>query len=225
MSRQTGFIAAALLALTTAVHAQAPNIIAIGSPITYSGANAPDTYSANSTFSSTPVLVAGGKVRIWQEQVVTGPNGEWNIFRMETVDGGPLAGNPAAEWNIVIAYTLTKAAIFDGTFFQFAVSGTPSGPVNNNLALCCATTSVPVLGGHGFYNPGSGTTFPAGTQNNWQQIFSRSYTTLGVGGINVNEVNQFTFGLHFSLPLGPPSVSAVISAGGFGAFPAVAPGS
>src|SRR5579871_4731725 len=85
---------------------QGPGIIAIGSPLTFGGTNAPDTYSANTSFSSTPVQVDNGAVTIWQQQVPTGSNGEWDIFYTKTTNGGPLAGDINAYWNILMNYTL-----------------------------------------------------------------------------------------------------------------------
>lgn len=207
------------------VQGQGPQIIAIGSPMTYGGANAPDTYTATTTFSSNRVVVNDGRVRIWQEQIPTGSNGEWDIFRMETVNGGPLANNPGAEWNIVISYTLTRAALFDGTFLQFAASGTPLGPVSNVGSICCATTSVPVLGGPGFSNPGGGGPIPAGLVSNWRQVFVTPYSFLASGGINIATANQFTFGLHFTVPQVRPSVTRVIGASAFGGFSSFGPSS
>src|ERR1700757_2518880 len=77
-----------------------PGIIAVGSAITWGGQNVPDTFSQNTTFSSTPVQVDNGAVTIWQQQVPTGSNGEWDIFYMKTTNGGPLAGNISAYWDI-----------------------------------------------------------------------------------------------------------------------------
>ena len=220
--RWTAFLT---LAFAIAMRAQGPSIIAIGSPITYGGANTPDTFTASSTFGPTPVLVNNGRVRIWQEQVATGANGEWDIFRMETTNGGPLAGNLGAEWNIVVSYTLTRPAIFDGVVNQFAASGTPLGPLTNIGGICCAAATNPILPGPAFYNPGSGTVLPAGVQNNWRQIFVSPYSFLAQAGVNINTANQFTFALHFTVPLGTPSVSSAISAGNYGAFPSFGAGS
>ena len=47
------------------------SIIPFGSSLTFGGTNAPDTYSATTTFSSMPVLVDNGAVEIWQQQVPT----------------------------------------------------------------------------------------------------------------------------------------------------------
>src|ERR1700685_2395052 len=89
-------IAIFALAGSAAISAQTtsgPGIIAVGSPLTFGGTNAPDTYSNSTTFSSAPVLVDNGEITIWQQQVPTGSNGEWDIFYMKTTNGGPLAGN------------------------------------------------------------------------------------------------------------------------------------
>ena len=93
MHRMTSWTLVAIFALAgsrmTNVQAAAagPNIIPIGSPLTFGGTNAPDTYSASTTFSSTPVLVDNGAVKIWQKQVPTGPTGEWDVFYMQTTKG------------------------------------------------------------------------------------------------------------------------------------------
>lgn len=92
----------ALLISPIAGAANGPGIIAIGSAMTFGGTNAPDTYSASTTFSSTPVQVDNGAVTIWQQQTPTGSNGEWDIFYLKTTNGGPLAGNISGFWNILM---------------------------------------------------------------------------------------------------------------------------
>lgn len=216
-----------ILTLTSIASGQGgPGIIPIGSSIKFGGTNAPDTYSDASTFGPTPVLVDGGRVRIWQEQVPSGTNGEWNIFHMRTADGGPVAGNLNANWAIVVEYNLRAPAVFDGTAYQFSVDGQPVSSIANFGSVCCATLTNPILPGPAFYNPGSNGVLPAGVQSNWQQIFINPYSFASSGGIPINSANGFTFALHFTLrPSAPPSVSSLISAGAFGAFPAFAPGS
>src|SRR5579871_2811318 len=105
-----------------------PGIIAIGSPLYWDPTNAPDTYTATTTFSSTPVLVDNGQVKLWQEQTPTGPNSEWDLFYMETTNGGPLANNVNSLWQILFNYTLTQAADFDQVIQQWWVNGTAVGP-------------------------------------------------------------------------------------------------
>ena len=110
-----------------------PGIIAIGSPMVWHPLNAPDTFSANVTFSSTPVTVDNGAVSLWQQQVPTGSNGEWDVFYMKTTNGGPIAGNVSANWNITMDYTLTAPAFFDQVVQQWVMNGTPVGPLTNGI--------------------------------------------------------------------------------------------
>ncbi len=202
-----------------------PGIIAIGSPIAFGGTNAPDTYSANSTFSSTPVQVDNGAVTIWQEQVPTGSNGEWDVFYMKTTNGGPLAGNIDADWNILINYTLTAPVYFDQVANQWLVNGTPVSPLTNGIgSICCATTSNPILPGTAYYGSGFSGALPAGKQTNWQQVYVDPYDIVSNGGINPSTANEFIFALHFTLQE-VPVITGVISASQFGAFSTFGSGS
>lgn len=209
-----------------------PGLIAVGSPLTYGGTNAPDTYSASTTFSSTPVLVDNGAVRIWQVQTPTSADGEWDVFYMQTVNGGPVAGNINAYWNILINYTLTAPAYFDQVVQQWLVNGTPVSPLTNGIgSICCAATTNPILPGAAYYNSGFSSLVPAGLFSNsdggalWQQVYVTPYNIVSNGGVNPSTANEFFFGLHFTKQAPLPSVTSVISAGQFGAFPSFAPGS
>jgi len=220
---QTVLVVAALASGPRTSSNGGPGIIPIGSALTFGGTNAPDTYSATTTFSSTPVLVDNGAVKIWQEQVPTGPGGEWDVFYMQIVNGGPLANNISADWNIVINYDLSQAAVFDQVANQWLVNGTPVSPLTNGIGtICCAVTSNPILPGPAYYNSGFAGALPAGVQMNWQQIYVDPYSYVSAGGINASTANEFIFALHFSLA---PTVTGVISASAFGAFPTFAPGS
>ncbi|HEY6344838.1 MAG TPA: hypothetical protein VIY49_25355 [Bryobacteraceae bacterium] len=203
-----------------------PGIIAIGSPMVWHPTNAPDTFSANTTFSSTPVTVDNGAVTIWQQQVPTGSNGEWDVFYMKTTNGGPLAGNISANWNITLDYTLTAAVFFDQVVMQWVVNGTPVSPVTNGIgSICCASASNPILPGWSYYNSGFSSPLPAGLFSSWQQVFVDPYTLVSSGGINPNTANELIFALHFTLQSAVPMITSVISADQYGAFPTIAPGS
>jgi hypothetical protein len=184
--------------------------------LTFGGHNAPDTYSANVTFSSTPVLVDNGKVKIWQEQVPTGSNGEWDIFHIQIVNGGPLAGNINADWDIVMNYTLSAPVLFDQVVSQWAVNGTPVNPLSNFLGICCAMAANPILPGEAYYNSGFSAPFPAGVFMNWREVYAYPYNVVAEGGINPSAANEFTFALHFSVGGGSmPVVNAVVNGASF----------
>jgi uncharacterized protein (TIGR03437 family) len=203
-----------------------PGIIPIGSSLTFGGTNAPDTYSATTTFSSTPVLVDNGAVKIWQNQVPTSSSGEWDIFYMQTTSGGPLAGNINANWNIVMNYTLSAPVVFDAVVQQWGVNGTPISPITNGIgSICCAAVSNPILPGASYYNSGFSSPLPAGVFMNWQQVFVDPYNFVQAGGINPSTANTFTFALHFTLQPAGPTVTGAISASQFGGFPTFGPGS
>jgi uncharacterized protein (TIGR03437 family) len=201
-----------------------PGIIAVGSPLTWSGTNAPDTFTVNTTFSSTPRTVDGGAATIWQKQVPTGPNGEWDIFYYKTTNGGPLAGNISAYWSITIDFTLTAPVYNDGVVNQWMVDGTPVSSIQNGIgSICCAATSNPILPGPAYFNSGNGAE-PAGLFTNWQEIYVTPYSLVSSGGIDPSAANEFVFALHFSLRT-LPVVTGVISLSEFGAFPTFGSGS
>jgi hypothetical protein len=194
-------------------------IISPGSSLTFTGTNAPDTYSAMTTFSSTPVTVDSGAVKIWQQQVVTGTTGEWDIFYMQPTDNGPLANNINADWAITIAFTLNWPVYNDGVVTQWLVNGTAVGPLTNGIGtICCAASSNPVLPGYSYYNSGNGA-LPAGLQSNWQEIYVDPYSYVTAGGIDASTANEFVFALHFSLQGPTPTVGGVVSASAFWGIP------
>ncbi len=186
------------------------SIIPIGSPLTFGGTNAPDTYSATTTFGPTHVTVDNGAMTIWQDQVPTGPNGEWDIFYMKTTNGGPLANNISGFWNVLMNYQLSAAVNFDQVVNQWLVNGTPVSPLTNGIGtICCATTTNPILPGAAYYGNGFSGALPAGTQTNWQQVFVTPYSLITNGGINPTTANEFIFALHFTRQAAVPVFSLI----------------
>ncbi len=187
-----------------------PGIIPIGSPLTFGGTNVPDNYSAVTTFSSTQRLVDTGAVKIWQEQTPTGITGEWDVFYVQIANGGPLAGDINADWNITMNYTLSQAVYFDQVANQWLVSGTPVNPLTNGIGtICCAAASNPILPGEAYYNSGFQVPYPAGVEQNWQQIYVNPYSLVSAGGIDASTANEFIFALHFTLQ--PPMFSTALA--------------
>ncbi len=218
MMNVKGMFAAAVL-LSFATGAQA-SIIPIGSNLTFGGSNLPGactdtTCSDTVTFSSTPVLIDGGLLSLYETQVATGPNGEWDVWHLSTVGGGPLAGDINAGWAIVMDYTLSNAADFDAVANQWTVDGTPVSPLSNFGGICCATASNPILSGEAYYNSGFTVPLSAGVQSGWQQIFVNPYSFVSAGGIDPSTANGFNFGLHFTLqtPVPEPASLALLGSG------------
>ncbi|HXM44216.1 MAG TPA: hypothetical protein VN924_23470 [Bryobacteraceae bacterium] len=200
-------------------------IVSIGSSLTWASTNAPGTFTTNTTFSSTPVLVDNGAAEIWQVQTPTGTTGEWDVFYLKTTNGGPLAGNIDAYWSITIAFTLNWPVYNDGVVDQWLVNDAPVSPLTNGIgSICCASLTNPILTGPTYYNMGNGA-LPAGTQTNWQQIYVQPYSLVSNGGVDPSTANEFIFALHFTLQAALPAVQAAVSASSFGEFPTFAPGS
>ena len=198
--RKALLLCGGFLALSPAIPSAQASIIVFGSPYTFSGTNAPDTFTAVTTFSSTPTLVDGGALSIWETQVATGTTGEWDIFNMATTNGGPLANNINGYWGITIDYVLSQAVYFDQTALQWTVNGVPVGPLTNGIgSICCATSSNPILPGWAYYASGFQDPLAAGTQTDWNEIFVTPYSFVEAGGINPDTANGFTFALHFTL--------------------------
>jgi hypothetical protein len=210
---------AAVVLFGFATAAQA-SIIPIGSSLTFGGTNLPGactdtTCSDTVTFSSVPVLIDGGALLLYETQVATGPNGEWDVWHLSTVGGGSLAGDINADWDLVMDYTLSKAVNFDAVADQWTVNGTPVSPLSNFGAICCATASNPILPGEAYYNSGFSGPLPAGVENDWQQIFVDPYSFVADGGINPSTANGFNFALHFTLqtPVPEPASFVVLGSG------------
>jgi hypothetical protein len=190
--------------LLAAALAARADIIPIGSSLTFGGYNGPGagtdtTWSDAVTFSSTPVLVDGGALQIYQTQTPTSGGGEWDTFYMQSVSGGPVAGDIYGDWNITMDYYLSVPAYFDATAFQFTVNGTPVSPLYNFSGICCATASNPSpLTGEAWYNSGFQAPLSAGEQTNWLEIYIDPYDYVSAGGVDPSTANGFAFALHFT---------------------------
>lgn len=197
---------AALLALAT--NARATDIITVGSDLTFGGTNLPGacadtTCSDTVTFSSTPVLIDGGALSLYETQIETGA-GEWDVWHLSTTSGGPLAGDIDSDWGIVMDYDLSEPVYFEGVVDQWTVNGAAVNPLSNLGAICCAVASNPVLPGEAYYNSGFSSALPAGEQSGWDQIYVDPYSFVTSAGIDPSTANGFNFALYF-VPQVPPT--------------------
>lgn len=177
------------------------DIIPIGSTLTFGGTNAPGTTGtwSNTVSFGTTALVDNGLMTLTTSQVPTGPSGEWDVFSLSTVSGGPLVDDINDDWNIVMDYDLSAPVYFDAVADEWTVNGTPVSPITNFSGICCATDTNPILPNPAYYNSGFSGPLPAGVQTDWQQIFADPYSLISDGGINPSTANDFEFALHFDL--------------------------
>jgi hypothetical protein len=165
-------------------------------------------------------VIDGGALSLYETQVSTGPNGEWDVWHLSTTSGGSLAGNINGDWSIVMDYELSQAVDFDAVADQWTVNGTPVSPLSSIGSICCATSSNPILPGEAFYASGFSGALDAGVQSNWQQVFVDPYSFVSSGGVDPNAANGFNFALHFTLqnPVETPEPAslALLGAGLFG---------
>lgn len=194
-----GFVAVSLFS----VPARA-SLVPIGSTLTIGGTNLPGactdtTCSGTVTFSSTPVLIDGGAISIFETQTATAGGGEWDVWHLSTTSGGSLAGDVNGDWVIAMDYTLSQAVNFEAVVNQWTVNGTPVSPLSNFGGICCATASnsSPVTG-EAYFNSGFTVPLAAGVQSSWQQIFVDPYSFVSSGGIDASSANGYNFGLYFT---------------------------
>lgn len=161
------------------------------------------------------MLIDGGALSLFETQVATGANGEWDVWHLTTTSGGPIAGDINAYWAIVMDYTLSAAVNFDKVADQWTVGGTPVSPLSNFSGICCATASNPILPGEAYYNSGFSVPLSAGVQSNWRQIFVSPYSIVSEGGVDPSTANGFNFALHFTLttPVPEPASLALLGVG------------
>jgi hypothetical protein len=197
--------AGAMIALAGTAQA---DIIPLGSSLTmnltnFPGACTDSTCTDTVTFSSVPVLIDSGAISLFETQTPTAGGGEWDVWHFSVVSGGPLAGDINSGWDISMDYVLGQAANFDAVVDQWTMDGVPITPTNNIGSICCASSSNPILPGGGYYASGFTDDLPAGTFDNWDQIFVSPYSFINDGGMDASTDNGFNFALHFDPQVAP----------------------
>lgn len=200
MTSKLLIIIVALFAFASAPPARA-DVITIGSSMTFGGTNLPGacantTCSDSVSFSSTPVLIDGGALSLFETETSDGHGGDYVTWHLSTTNGGPLAGNINGNWNIVMTYTVNQPVFFTAAALQWTVNGTPVSSISNFGGICCATPSNPILSGEAYYNSGFSDPL-SGTQTNWLEVFVNPYSFISSGGIDPNTANGFNFGYDF----------------------------
>jgi hypothetical protein len=186
--------------------------------------------STLTTFGGTS-SISGGLVTLTTTQVATAGGGEWDIFSLKTVNGGPLVADVNADWAIHMQFHLSANANFDAIDSQWleGPSYVPVSPISDFSGITGATNTPniltgPAYSGSGFKAPYTAGEFdyPSGTE--WQEIFVDPFSlAVSDGGIPAT-TDGFTYAWHFdpSTPIPEASTWAMMLLGfaglGFGAY-------
>jgi hypothetical protein len=156
------------------------------------------------TFGGTS-LVDGGLVTLTTTRIATAGGGEWDIFKLTTVSGGPIVGDVNGDWSINMQYHLSANVNFDAIDSQWLAGPTyaPVSPISNFGNICCATNTPNILSGPAYSNSGFNVPYSAGefdypSGTEWQEVFVNPFSFAESGGIPAN-TDGYTYALHFDL--------------------------
>jgi hypothetical protein len=171
-------------------------------------------------------LTTVGTVQVFSVQTPTAGGGEWDDFFFSTSDGGPLAANSAALWQIVANFTLSQAANFDGIENQWTTGGAnpPNGLGGTPVPLASLTPSgfdnfagsgplgVGYVNGYGATGNPLITTFSSlfAAGSNDFPTFVSPYSFANTGGGIPTDADGFNIALHFDPVAQTPEPSAII---------------
>lgn len=199
-----------------AIPAQAA-IVPVGSQLNMILTNftgcADSTCSTLTTFGGTS-LVDGGLVTLTTTQVATPGGGEWDIFSLTTVSGGPLVGDVDGDWGIDMQFHLSANVNFDAIDSQWLAgpSYAPVSPISDFSGITGATNtpnilSGPAYSGSGFEAPYSAGAFDYPSGSEWQEVYVDPFSlAVSEGGIPAT-TNGYTYALHFDLQTPVPEAS------------------
>jgi hypothetical protein len=215
--RSIWILSALLLSAAVGSTAHA-SVIQTGSAFTLDATNAPDNYTANTTFGGT-ISVDGGAAQLTTSQIVVNSTTEWDVFTLTTTNGSPIAGNTNAYWDITMSYVTSQNANFIGALDQWLYNGTPVSLTGSSIGgICCAVTNNPVTGGPGFFNDSfTPVLLSAGTQSNWDQIFVNPYSFVTSAGVPL-DANGFTWAIELQVAATPLPAALPLFATGLGAL-------
>lgn len=203
----------ALVALLLSPAAQA-GIVPIGSSYTLEGDNAPNTFGPITlTFNEMTQMTDGGLLNVTEQQVPTTGGGEWDVFSVSTVNGGPLAADLSSYWSLSWGFDISEPALFDATAIWWTADGVAFNPISSFGSLCCpATNPVNPAYGEAYYNTFTGAPFDGFTTFN-PAIYVTPYDFISSGGINPDTANGFNFAFHFTPESTTPEPASLLLVG------------
>jgi hypothetical protein len=201
-----------VLASLCAGQAAGSPIIQVGGTFTVSGTNFTTDYSQTAVVG-VPTLVSGGSVLLTETINPDGAGGEWDEFIFTTVNGGPLAGNINAFWNINFSgIPTTETALWDEAFAYWTVNGkavSPISPFGSGAFSVVRPNPIDPSRGPVFGAAGKGLIEgPSSSFDATPFAFISPYSFVSAGGVDPNTANGLHLGFHFD-PAAAPEPSSL----------------
>jgi hypothetical protein len=210
MKRLLGFAALAAIALLLLAPAVRAGLFQIGSTYQVSGTNFPTDFGPDAvTLDGTTKLINGGLLSL-SETFVPDATGEWIQFNLATTNGGPLAGDLQALWQMRIRnVALNQPSVLSNAYIYWDANGVAFSPltlIGNAIAVGPSPIgpSVPAV----LFLPGR---FGPRLFSN-PTVTETPYAGISNGGIDPSTANGFHFGLHAS-PVPEPATAVLLAVG------------
>lgn len=205
---QRGLALALMLLSASAMQAHAG--FAIGSSYHVSLTNAPVNGSVDVTLDLTTKVVVPN-LTVTETLYFEAPNSQWIDLYFETINGGPIAGNINASWQInVSGLDVTVPALGTGFYNYWTVNDVPVNPIFPFGAIG-GVAPIPT-------NPGAGPAYtatgfpPYGPLSEFATfLFVNPYSFASNGGIPVSTANGFHMGVRIQ-ETGVPEPSTIAAA-------------
>lgn len=175
-------------------------------------------FNQNVTLGSGMTSLDGGEMTVAQSIIPSSATSQWLTFHFESASGGPLAGDPHADWRIQLSNVQTSSPANVTTLIVYwTVNGVATSPINPASGFTNVEPNPinPSLGPvYAFFPTPSALGY---TSSSWF-VFANPYNFISQGGINPSSANGFTFGLLETDVVPEPSslCSLMIGAGVLG---------
>jgi hypothetical protein len=195
----------------------------VGGTFTVQGTNFTTNYSQTATVG-VPTLVSNNQVLLTETIHPTASGGEWDDFSFTTVNGGPLAGNINAFWELqFFGVPTTQRAIWDNAYVYWTVNGRAVDPIfpfaGGSLGEVNPNPIDPGLGPVFGAGPSVLIEGPATSFDATPFVFLSPYSFVSAGGVDPGTANGLHVGFHFDpavTAVPEPSGSVLLGTAGFG---------
>jgi hypothetical protein len=186
--------------------------LVVGGTLALSVDDSPLGTSFNQTITLGPGTTAldQGEMTVAQSIVSAGPNSQWLILDFEATNGGLLAGNPNAFWQIQETAQTSAPGTLTYFYEYFSVNGVPTNPImpfGSGPFLNPQTNPVdPSL------SPVYGEALSDPETNLFTFTFASPYSIISSGGMDPSAVNGFVMAQQFMTTSVPEPTSLHLGA-------------